>query len=284
MLIGRVLSHGKETAVCEKTLVANRLCLLPETKADGPLGYSDVFYFHLVLALIFMEELIEIRRATKNNMLTAALLGLCGLGLSSLILVIFPRVFYLPGILLASLSIVALLVAYFKFREPLFSFVLSRQFVYYQHKHGHWQIAWDNIQRIAVPRMNKGVEQNDLAMVAIKLKSYQPLLSTISPRLMTNILMEQRPLLLYGLGVEHQQQCATGNCYGSDLLEDERFKDSDGTIYTGIQGMLANRMQKLRQRLGFDLFIAGSELDRSEHDFVQLLKECQQHVIMSKNH
>jgi len=119
--------------------------------------------------------------------------------------------------------------------------------------------------------------------VGIKLKSYQPLLSSISPRLVTNILMEQRPLLLYGFGVDAQQNCAKGTCYGDDLLEDDRFKDSDGHIYTGIQGMLANRMQKLRQRLGFDLYIAGSELDRSEHEFVKLLQQCQQYVIMDKS-
>jgi hypothetical protein len=188
-----------------------------------------------------------------------------------------------PGILLASLSIVTLLVAFFKYREPLHSFILSRQTIHYQHKNGHWQLDWNNIQRIAVPRITQGVEQNELTMVGIKLKSYQPLLSSISPRLITNMLMEQRPLLLYGLGVEYQQQCSTGNCYADDLLESDRFKDADGLIYTGMQAMLANRMQKLRQRLGFDLYIAGSELDRSEHAFVQLLQQCQQHVMLTSD-
>jgi len=37
--------------------------------------------------------------------------------------------------------------------------------------------------------------------------------------------------------------------------------------------MLANRMQKLRQQLGFDIFVAATELDRDEHDFVQLLQQ-----------
>lgn len=227
------------------------------------------------------DERIEIRRATKRNVLTSCLAGLAGLFLASQVLLWLPPVFYLPGVLLASLSLVALLVAYFKFREPLHSFILSRQSICYQHKHGHWQLDWQNIQRIAVPRITRGVGQDELAMVGIKLKSYQPLLASISPRLITNILMEQRPLLLYGLGADHQQ-CATGNCYGDDLLENDRFKDSDGHVYTGIQGMLANRMQKLRERLGFDLYIAGSELDRSEHAFVQLIKQCQQQVMLEQ--
>jgi hypothetical protein len=230
-----------------------------------------------------MQELIEIHRATKRNVLTTTLLGLVGLFLASQILLWLPTFFYVPGILLVSLSIVTLLVAFFKYREPLHSFILSRQTISYQHKLGRWQLDWNNIQRIAVPRITQGFEQNELTMVGIKLKSYQPLLASISPRLITNILMEQRPLLLYGLGVDYQQQCAKGNCYGDSLLEDDRFKDSDGLIYTGIQAMLANRMQKLRHSLGFDLFIAGSELDRSEHAFVQLLQECQHQVIIDQS-
>lgn len=230
-----------------------------------------------------MQELIEIRRAAKRNVLTTTLFGGLGLLLASQILLWLPTVFYVPGLLLISLSLVTLLVAFFKYREPLHSFVLSRQTIHYLHKNGRWQLDWENIQRIAVPRTTQGIEQNELSMVGIKLKSYQPLLSSISPRLVTNILMEQRPLLLYGFGVDAQQNCAKGRCYGDDLLEDDRFKDSDGHIYTGIQGMLANRMQKLRQRLGFDLYIAGSELDRSEHEFVKLLQQCQQYALMDKS-
>jgi hypothetical protein len=230
-----------------------------------------------------MQELIEIRRSAKRNVLTTALLGGLGLLLASQILLWLPAVFYVPSLLLISLSLVTLLVAFFKYREPLHSFVLSRHTIHYLHKNGRWQLDWDNIQRIAVPRITQGLEQNELSMVGIKLKSYQPLLSAISPRLITNILMEQRPLLLYGFGVDAQQNCASGTCYGDDLLENDRFKDSDGHIYTGMQGMLANRMQKLRQRLGFDLYIAGSELDRSEHEFVKLLQQCQQYVMMDKS-
>lgn len=225
-----------------------------------------------------MQELIEIRRATKRNVLTTALAGGLGLFIAWQLFLWLPQQAYLLGILVASLSIVALLVAYFKHREPMHSFVLSRQAIHYQHKNGQWRLDWHNIQRIAVPRVTQGFEQNELAMIGIKLKAYGPFLRAISPRLITNLLMEQRPLLLYGLGVE-QQNCSSGQCYGDDLLEDARFKDSDGQIYQGIHGMLANRMQKLRQRLGFDIYIAGSELDRSEHEFVRLLQDCQQAVI-----
>jgi hypothetical protein len=227
-----------------------------------------------------MQDLIEIRRAAKRNVLTTAIIGGLGLLLSSQLLIWLPKSAYLIGILLSSLSLVTLLVAYFKYCEPLHSFVLSRKTVFYQHKNGTWQVEWANIQRMAVPRISQGLEQKELAMIGIKLKSYKPFLDAISPRLMTNILMEQRPLLLYGLGLDQQLNCKSGACYGNGILEDDRFKDSDGQIYTGIQAMLANRMQKLRQQLGFDIFVAATELDRDEHDFVQLLQQCQQQVLL----
>lgn len=229
-----------------------------------------------------MQDVIEIRRAAKRNVLTTTLIGALGLLVSSQLLIWLPQSAYLIGILLSSFSLVTLLVAYLKYREPLLSFTLSRQALHFQHKNGHWQLDWDNIQRIAVPQVTQGLAQNELAMIGIKLKSYSPFLASISPRLITNILMEQRPLLLYGLGSEHQLKCTTGNCYGADLLEDDRYKDSDGQVYTGIQAMFAHRMLKLRERLGFDIFIAATELDRSEHEFVQLLRQCHQQVLLDK--
>jgi hypothetical protein len=45
--------------------------------------------------------------------------------------------------------------------------------------------------------------------------------------------------------------------------------------------MFANRMTKLRARLGYDIFVAASELDRPEQEFVELLRQCQQRVLVS---
>jgi hypothetical protein len=43
--------------------------------------------------------------------------------------------------------------------------------------------------------------------------------------------------------------------------------------------MFANRMSKLRARLGYDIFVAATELDRQEQEFVDLLRQCQQRVL-----
>ena len=67
------------------------------------------------------------------------------------------------------------------------------------------------------------------------------------------------------------------------MLEHDYFKDNNGIEYQGIQAMFANRMTKLRARLGYDIFVSGSEIDRPEQEFVDLLRQCQLRVVIKKN-
>lgn len=221
-----------------------------------------------------MQDVIQIRAAATRNVLTSLLCGVVGLLVSVAIFSWLPQRFILLGIFATSASIVALLIAWFKFREPVFSIEISRECLRYLHRRGHWQVSWDNIQRIDVPKAQRNMQLEDLSLVGIKIKDYAPFLSSTPLRLMTNILMEQRPLLLLG----DVQDSATGGSFTGDLIEDDKYKYPDGTVIKGIPAMLANRMGKLRQRLGYDLYISVAELDRTEREFVQLLRECQQHV------
>jgi hypothetical protein len=226
-----------------------------------------------------MQDTIEIRSQVKRNVIVSVLIGLVGLSLASITFSVLPKSFYLIGIFLTSASLVALLIAWVKYREPQFSFLLSKTFIIYKHRHGQWQLDWSNIQRVDVPKVTHGLELKSLEMVAIKIKNYSVFLEKVSPRLMTNILMEQRPLLFQIM--PSTKDCATGNCHSDDMLEHDYFKDSNGKEYKGIQAMFANRMTKLRARLGYDIFVAGSELDRPEQEFVDLLRQCQQRVLVS---
>jgi hypothetical protein len=220
-----------------------------------------------------MQDIIEIRSQATRNVIVSFLAGLVGLCLASISFSVLPKSLYLVGIILTSGSLVALLIAWVKYREPQFSFLLSRTSILYTHRNGNWQIDWSNIQRVDVPKVTHGFELKPLDMVAIKIKDYSVFLKKISPRLMTNILMEQRPLLFHDM--PSSKDCASGSCHSDDMLEHDYFKDSNGTEYKGIQAMFANRMTKLRVRLGYDIFISGVELDRTEQEFVDLLRQCQ---------
>ncbi|MFT6991325.1 MAG: hypothetical protein ACJASL_003312 [Paraglaciecola sp.] len=246
----------------------------------GDLGNIHLYSLSLVLGMNGvnpMQDIIEIRSQVKRNVIVSMLFGLVGLCLASIAFSVLPKSLFLIGIFLTSASLVALLIAWVKYREPEFSFLLSRTSILYKHRHGQWQLDWSNIQRVDVPKITHGLEHKSLDMVAIKIKDYSVFLKQVSPRLMTNVLMEQRPLLFHGMPAS--KDCASGGCHSDDLLEDDYFKDNNGNEYKGIQAMFANRMTKLRARLGYDLFVAGSELDRPEQKFVDLLRQCQQRVL-----
>ena len=219
------------------------------------------------------DNLIRIRASSKRNSLTSLIVGCVGAFVSLMLFKFLPENFFLLGIFASSLAIVALLIGILKLREPPFSFEISKSEISYLHRHGKWVVQWDNIQRIDVPKVHKGLEHEPLAMVGIRVKDYRPLLDAISPRLISNILMEQRPLLLHG-----RDDCATGTCYGDDLIEDDKYKFEDGKVIKGMQAMLANRMTKLRNNLGYDLFVAVGELDRPASEFVTLLRDCKESV------
>ncbi|NDV92094.1 DUF2982 domain-containing protein [Alteromonas sp. 345S023] len=217
-------------------------------------------------------EPIFIRAASKSNGITSIVIGAAGLAVSALWFVVLPSWLFLAGIFITSASLVALLIGYFKVREPEFSLEITKQHIVYRHRLGNWQIDWDNLQRAGCPRIRQGLTHVELETVGFKLTDYSNFLHSISPRLATHLLMEQRPLLLQNT----DENCASGNCYEQTMFDDNHFKLSDGTVLTGVKAMLANRMVELRRRLGFDVYIATSDIDRTPGEFAAFIAQCQQ--------
>lgn len=225
------------------------------------------------------DDSITIRAASKRNGITTTLIGAGLMLVAFVVMTLLPDILFLPGVFVASAGIVGLVMGWFKIREPNYSLEITPQGIRYIHRNGEWWLDWENVQRIDAPRVTRGIELRDLEMVGFRLKDVEPVVDSISPRLATNILMEQRPLLLQN----PDEKCVTGNCAGADLLEDDQFKLPDGRQLRGVQAMFAHRMSKLRERLGYDLFIAAAELDRPVNDFVALLKNCQESVSSKVN-
>ena len=218
------------------------------------------------------EASIYIKAASKSNGITSLVIGAVGLLIAALWLSFMPDWLFLAGIFITSAALVCLLVGYFKLREPDHSLEIAKDYITYQHRLGSWRIHWDNLQRADCPRVRHGLEHVPLETVGFKLKSYTDFLHTISPRLATHLLMEQRPLLMQNT----DENCASGSCYEQSMFDDKQYVMEDGTVINGIKAMLAHRMVELRKRLGFDIFIASSELDRDAEDFARLIASCQQ--------
>ena len=220
------------------------------------------------------EQTIRIRAASKGNGLTSLLAGLVAIILGFVLLGIVPEQFVLVAIACIAIGIIALVIGFFKLKEPEHSLIINPDGIKYHHRYGTWFITWENIHRIDTPRVTRGLEQVDLSMVGFRIKSYTPLFGHISQRLMTNLLMEQRPLLMQNT----DPSCKTGQCPSSDLIENQKHKLPEGDILTGVQGMFANQMQKLRDRLGYDIYVNEAELDRTADEFVILVRACHDDV------
>ncbi|MCV2886448.1 DUF2982 domain-containing protein [Aestuariibacter sp. AA17] len=218
------------------------------------------------------DDALMIRPEAKKNGITCLAIGCAGGGFSLLLFAILPTAINLSAIFLLSASIVAILIGWFKLREPEHSMVISRQDIAYYHRVGKWSLTWKNIIRIDTPRVSHGIDLRELDLIGIKINEYAPFLDSISPRLASHLLMEQRALLL------QNDNCKTGQFYSESLIENDTFKFADGRVITGIKAMFANRMRNLRERLGYDIFISSAELDRSKDEFVSLLRQCQNQV------
>lgn len=254
-------------------MVVYPVCALPQTACRHALGAIDDD-IAMGAGLVELDS-IQIKANAKRNGFTLCLVGMGGVLLSALWLTFLPDVMQLAGFFLTCVSIVAILIGWFKVREPVYSFSLQRDRLSYVNRFGGWQLDWGNIQRVDVPRILQGLEQKPLELVGIRVKHYEPLLDCISPRLASNILMQQRALLLQA----DSEQCQTGRCYSANLLEQDRYKSASGKLYTGMKAMFAHRMARMREVLGYDLFVYQSELDRPAEDFVRLLRDCQQQTV-----
>ncbi len=220
------------------------------------------------------SDTINIKSTAKRNGLSTLLLGLSLLLVSTVLATLLPNSMFLVAIFIMSASFVTILIGIFKLREPAYSLAISKVSIVYHSRVGKWTLDWKNIQRIDTPKVHLGLDAQSLPFVGIKIKDYRPLLENISPRLVTNLLLEQRPLLM------NKNGCESGQCYSEHLLENDTFRLPDGQVVKGIKAMLANRMTALRKQLGFDLFISAAELDRESEAFVTLLKQCQNQIAL----
>ncbi|MFT5995825.1 MAG: hypothetical protein ACI9RV_001418, partial [Glaciecola sp.] len=101
---------------------------------------------------------IFIRGSASSNGMTSLLIGAVVALLGAVIITALPKLFFLVGILFLSGSIIAFVMGFSKLREPKYSLEITREAIVYHHRKGKWRIDWENIQRVDVPRVHKGLE------------------------------------------------------------------------------------------------------------------------------
>ncbi len=225
-----------------------------------------------------MPKSIWIRSKASNNAKSLVMLG-------SILVLAGISILYVPAMLVSLLASILFFLAYLgirvgleKWMQPVYSVVLCYDHLQFHHRYGGWCLPWEELQRIDVPRLHDGLNWQEMNYVGLRLKQPDFVLDSLSPRLCAHLLTEQRAALLASL----KRSCS--HCQDSQvsehLIEDDYYKSTSGKIYTGLSGMFANRMKKLRELTGYDLLIDQTILDREASDFVGLVRRYKNQALL----
>jgi hypothetical protein len=151
--------------------------------------------------------------------------------------------------------------------EPTFSFELSPKHLKYNHRYGHWQLTWQQIQRIALIRETSGLALIELPYLGINLLSIDVLAKQVSPRLANRLIHEQRPLM--SLAIMHGLLS-----FEEAQLNFDSFTLSSGEIIKGPLAAFLYHCQTLHKAYGYHLYLPESSTDRELEQFCALLKNC----------
>nr|WP_232313081.1 DUF2982 domain-containing protein [Enterovibrio coralii] len=153
--------------------------------------------------------------------------------------------------------------------ENKLSFSLSDMHLQHHTGKGGWSVKWSDIKEIGVPSVSHDGWHQPLPWVGIRLKDYEPFLDSISFRLASQIVMEQRGLLL---SAYRRAEEPTNTKLEDMMFDDTPYVTASGKEYKGLVAMLANRMRYTRELLGYDVFVSEDLLDRPLNDFVGLTR------------
>ncbi|MBD1558332.1 DUF2982 domain-containing protein [Vibrio sp. S9_S30] len=192
--------------------------------------------------------------------------------MASATLIAFFLLILSPSIQQAFLSLFGLItffaVTHFLIEKSKVSFTLTATHFQQHMFKGGWVVKWTNISQIGICTYEKDGWHQPIPWIGIKLKEYEPYLDNICPRISTQLLLEQRSLLYLGM----KQSGKENTPFEDIVLDSKHFVTQRGYIYKGLQAILANRMTYQRENFGYDIFISTSDLDRSEEEFVGLVR------------
>lgn len=207
----------------------------------------------------------------KRNALT-----FCGLSLLLLMLIVFlhlsqPSIPVGVTVVLGATSAIFMLLGVGKLIEPPVSLVITPDTIEFLHRRGQWQISWDNIVRYDIPRVSRLMDLEDAPFLGFRLRDPEQVLQTISPRLASGLLFEQRQLLNLALRHERPDE----NDYSEYFDIKDQYVGASGKVYRGLIASFAVRMEQLRELLGYDLYVSATALDRDIYEFKAHLHQLQ---------
>lgn len=155
-------------------------------------------------------------------------------------------------------SAIGIFAGWAKLSEPLYGVVCDEQGLHYHHRKGSWLLPWQAFSHCS-PQPDLEHEVN---YIAFKVTDFHAFLQHLPLRLAIKLMMEQRALWFAVL----KEKCPQGQCATEWLAEKDRFSTPQQN-YDGILAMFANRMKKLGQFCGYELFIPLNCIDAPAAQF-----------------
>jgi len=172
-------------------------------------------------------------------------------------------------LLFTLVSLVVLFIGVVKKIEPNHAYVLTKDMFNYQHKYGHCQIKWKDIQSFNSVKLHQGLELKELPYIGIKLKPEALLQDMISPRLASRLIHEQRPLTVSAISHELVT-------FEQAQINFSPYKGCGKEIKGPISAFMYHS-DMLKQAFGFHFYLPVSSYDRPIDEFLQLLNDCLRH-------
>ncbi len=223
-------------------------------------------------------DMLQIKPISKRNAITTTVVS------SIVLMALLMFVGLAPGQIIAVYVLflaatVGLIIGIGKLVEPNVSLKFDHDALEYYHTKGHWRLDWDNIQRVDLPRVHAGQDMVELSFVAFRINQLEPFLDSISLRLASHILIEQRALLLRGY--KDSGKCIS--CAEDTLLNMDDYKAPSGKVYKGLLAALAWRMEAMAELMGYQVYLPTSALDREPHSFINMVKQFQRQALVETN-
>ncbi|MFC0173758.1 DUF2982 domain-containing protein [Vibrio comitans] len=133
---------------------------------------------------------------------------------------------------------------------------------------GGWVVQWRNVSSLGLCRSHQPTHSPELPWIGIRLKDPIPFVKQACPRLITNLLLEQRSLLYLGARETDKE-----HLFQDQVLDSARVELKEGETLKGLQASLYHRMHYQREYWGYDIFISTADLDRDGEEFVGLLRK-----------
>nr|WP_159064856.1 DUF2982 domain-containing protein [Thaumasiovibrio subtropicus] len=166
-------------------------------------------------------------------------------------------------------SALTLVFIYWRIRsQPAISMTLTYMHLQLHHPSGGWSVRWQDIQHVEQVSIEHDGWFEPIPWVGIKLRSYDHLMHSISPRLVSRILTDQRVLLIMSY-----RRGNRGSVDVEDMLfDDTPFTDHHGNTYTGLLATFANRLKYNNELLHSELLIPEEMLGLECDEFVGLAR------------